>query len=252
MVQGNLTAQLDGVKASCGRLRIGHFKSDNDNPYWFLSSPDCVKGLPPGGGKDGEYRFVCECDEGVVVMFSQPGHDKFNDKMPMAVYDCSAIKEKAGRWVEVASSPGSQTLTYSHGVTHGKSVTDSKTWGTATTRSVSAGFSFLGFSISASVSHESSKSFTKSHTSTFSMSDEESYSTTMGAGTVWQFQMDIQDNCGFSGVKFNDLQLTQSSLHPPCCLPGHFVNNTDPRGECLTVEGGQKYDVCDRESSALV
>merc|ERR1719399_2826996 len=106
-------------------------------------------------------------------MFEQPGHDKFDNKMAMNVYDCSAIMAKAGRWIEVASSPGQQTLTYSHGVTHGKSVTDSKTWGSSTTASVSAGFSFMGLSISASVSHTTSKQFTHSRTSTFSMSDEE-------------------------------------------------------------------------------
>jgi hypothetical protein len=251
MVHGNLTAQLDGVKASCGELRIGNFKSGNGNLYWFLSSKHCVKGLPPEGGKDGQYRFVCECDGGMVVMFSQPGHDKFTSNLPMNIYDCSAIMDKAGRWVEVASSPGAQTLTYSHGVEHGKSVTDSKTWGHSTTSSVSAGFSFFGISISSSVSHMTSESFTKSHTSTFSMSDTESYTTQMGAGTVWQFQMDIKDNCGLSGVKFNDLQLTQSGLNPPCCLPGYFVNISHPEGECLEVDG-EKYDVCDRKGQVLI
>jgi hypothetical protein len=252
---------MDGIEDPSMYMRSPNIGSDNPpselqftvhgNLYWFLSSKHCVKGLPPEGGKDGQYRFVCECDGGMVVMFSQPGHDKFTSNLPMNIYDCSAIMDKAGRWVEVASSPGAQTLTYSHGVEHGKSVTDSKTWGHSTTSSVSAGFSFFGISISSSVSHMTSEFFTKSHTSTFSMSDTESYTTQMGAGTVWQFQMDIKDNCGLSGVKFNDLQLTQSGLNPPCCLPGHFVNISNPEGECLEVDG-EKYDVCDRKSQALI
>lgn len=251
MVHGNLTTELNGVKASCGELRIGKFVGSAGNLYWFLSSKHCVKGLPPEGGKDGQYRFVCECDGGMAVMFSQPGKDKLAHHVPMNIYDCSAIMDKAGQWVEVASSPGAQTLTYGHGVEHGESVTDSKTWGHSTTASVSTGFHFLGISIGSSVSHMTSVSFTNSHASTFSMSDTESYTTQIGAGTVWQFQMGIKDNCGLSVVKFNDLQLTQSGLNPPCCLPGYFVNISHPEGECLEVDG-EKYDVCDRKGQVLI
>jgi len=243
MVKGNLSAHLNSVQTSCGQLRIGKYVSDNDNTYWWLSSPHCVKGLPPGGGKDGDYRFVCQCDGGVVVTFAQ--HE--DDNLPMDIYDCTAIRDKAGQWVEIASSPGQQQLTYSRGTSHSKTVSDSKTWGSSTSESVSAGFGFFGISISSSVSHQTSKSFTKTHSSTFSEDSSETYSTSVGAGTVWQFQMNIQDNCGGSAVAFSDLQLTQSTLHRPCCLPGHFVNVSDPTGECLEVDG-EKYDVCDRSS----
>merc|ERR1712070_1153167 len=124
----------------------------------------------------------------MVVTFPQ-GKDKA-DNLPMDIYDCSAIMDKAGQWVEIASSPGEQTITYSRGTSHSKTVTDSKTWGSSTTNSVSAGFGFFGISLSASVSHETSKSFTKTHSSTFSEDTSESYSTSLGPGTVWQFQMD--------------------------------------------------------------
>jgi len=168
----------------------------------------------------------------------------------MDIYDCSAIMQKSGMWVEIASSPGSQTLTYSRGTSHSKTVSDTKTWGKSTTNSVSAGFGFFGISLSSSVSHMTSQSFAKTHSSTFSEDSSESYSTSLGPGTVWQFQMAIQDNCGGSSVQFSDLQLTQSTLHRPCCLPGHFVNVSDPTGECLEVDG-EKYDVCDRSSGSV-
>jgi len=245
MVKGNLSAHLDAVTTSCGQLHIGKYVSGNDNTYWWLASPHCVKGLPPGGGKDGDYRFVCQCDSGVVVSFAQGKDDSDSSNLPMDIYDCSAIMQKAGQWVEIASSPGVQQITYSRGTSHSKTVTDSKTWGHSTTNSVSAGFSFLGLSASASVGHTTSKSFTKTHSSTFEEESSSSYSTTLDAGTVWQFQMDIQDNCGGSNVQFSDLQLTQSTLDRPCCLPGHFVNVSEPTGECLEVDG-EKYDVCER------
>merc|ERR1719454_2138317 len=113
----------------------------------------------------------------------------------MNIYDCSAILDKSGQWVQIASSPGDQQLTYSEGTSHSKTVTDTKTWGSSTTNSVSAGFAFLGFSFSASVSHTTSKQFTKTHSSTFEEDSSESYTTSVGPGTVWQFQMGIKDNC---------------------------------------------------------
>jgi hypothetical protein len=243
MMKGNLSARLDDVQADCGQLHIGKYVSGNDNTYWWLASPHCVKGLPPSGGKDGQYRFVCQCDSGLVVEFAQAK----DDNLPMGIYDCTSIQDKAGQWVQIASSPGLQQITYSQGVSHSDTHTDSKTWGSSTTNSVSAGFRFMGFSASASVGHTTSKSFTKSHSSTFSKESSESYSTSLGPGTVWQFTMDIQDNCGGNTVQFSELQLTQSSIQRPCCLPGHFVNISDPTGECLEVEG-EKYDVCDRNS----
>jgi len=108
---------------------------------------------------------------------------------------------------------------------------------------MTAGFMYDGFSLNAMVSHDTARQYTLSHSSTFSTSQMETYVTTLPAGVVWQFQVEVQDNCGTSTVQMRDFQVTDSAANPPCCLPGYFSDENDPRGNCTVVDG-EVYNVC--------
>lgn len=169
--------------------------------------------------------------------------------MITVISDCTAVAEKEGHWVEVGSSPGKQEMQFSYGITRSYMVRKTKSWEHSTTISVTAGFSFGGFSASTTISHETSRSFSVTHENTFSMSQTETYTTELPAGTVWQFQMDVKDNCGTSGVHMKDFQVTRGSPFPPCCLPGFFKDPQNARGDCLTFKG-EYYNVCQNTTAS--
>jgi len=251
-VVGNLTADIEATQLECGKLHIGHYHSD-----WWFGSPDCAKvevdpagsphSLASGGSGNPpipppkQHQFVCPCDGGAYIQFAQPRTAKHD--VQVDINDCTLIKKKVGQWVQVGSSPGSQTYEFDYGVERDYTVSKTNTWGHTTTIQTHAGFSFSAFSFSIDVTHETSYQFAEEHSETFSMSSTEHYSTTVGAGMIWQFKMDITDNCGTSGVHMKDIQVTPNGQSPPCCLPGFFKNISDPWGDCLEV-GGKVYNVC--------
>merc|ERR1712100_265055 len=89
------------------------------------------------------------------------------------------------------------------------------------------------------------------HDDTFSTNEMTTFSTTLPAGVIFQFQMNIDDNCGQSGVFMNDFVVTASANEPPCCLPGYFVDISEPHGECITSDDGDNYNVCDLQRALL-
>merc|ERR1712242_462201 len=103
--------------------------------------------------------------------------------LSVGIDDCTAIKEKSGTWVPVASSPGGQELDLTYGVQRSYTVQTSENWGRSTTVAVNAGFSFKGRSAGISVTHGTSYDFSVQHSSTFSMSATEDYKTALPAGT---------------------------------------------------------------------
>jgi len=255
-VVGNLSVSLDGISVNCGSMRFGH----NSDGAWWVASKTCsytenndtsdLLGPDPT-----YYSLVCECDYGVMMEFGQQPNPKGSTSLlghiDTKISDCTAILTKDARWVEVGSSPGGQSMTFSYGIERDYTVSHTKEWGSSTTTSASFGFSFGGFSSSFSISHTTSRDFSVEHSSTFSMSQEETYSTQLPAGTVWQFQMNIRDNCGNSGAHMKDFQVTNNSLSMPCCLPGYFADAKNPTGDCLTDKDGKNYNVCKNSSSVF-
>jgi hypothetical protein len=152
----------------------------------------------------------------------------------MASTDCYYLPQQASaRWIAISSSSGPQMVSYQVGVTRSHTVEDSTTWGSSVTESVSAGFSAFGIQASTSVSGTTSTTISHSYSSTFSMSSSTTFTYTFDAGVVWQWQFGITDGCGPSDAQGHDLALTANELNPPCCLPGMFVNISQPTSECL-------------------
>jgi hypothetical protein len=251
-VAGNLTLSLEGLHIHCGNIRIG-YKAGIDwfesNQAWYIGGEQCQKGeIIPDIPRPGHplYSLVCKCNDSILVEFKQKETNKpqkSGNHLFTAINECTAVFEKTSHWVQVGSSPGSQELQFSYGVDRSYTVTQVGAWSESTAQSVTAGFSYNGFKITATVSHNTSKQYTISHSSTFSTSQLETYTTTLAAGVVWQFQMSIQDNCGTSTVHMRDFQVTDSAAHSPCCLPGYFLDDNDPLGDCTTVDG-EVYNVC--------
>lgn len=259
-VAGNITADISGVQVNCGTLHIGASQKPN---LWWFGSPQCGKqevdpvpspppalpsGLyggkphPPPQPKQKTYQLVCPCENGTYVQFTQPDK-KIHKHLDVDINDCTAIDKKVGQWVQVGSSPGTQSYEFDYGVERSYTVQKTQTWGRSTTVSVTVGFSFAGFSASTTVSHEWSYQFSIQHSSTFSMSEMEKYTTTVGKGVIWQFQMGITDNCGTSGIHMKDVQVTPDAHSPPCCLPGYFKNISEPWGDCVSL-GGIELNGC--------
>lgn len=221
---------------------------------WYIGGEQCQKSeVTPAIPLPGHplYSLVCECDDSILIEFRQfetIQPQKAGNHLSTTINDCTAVFGKNAHWVQVGSSPGSQELQFSYGV--GRSYTVSKTgsWSKSTTHSMIAGFSYDGLSMSTTVSHSTSREYTISHSSTFSTSQMETYVTTLPAGVVWQFQMGVQDNCGTSTVHMRDFQVTDSAANPPCCLPGYFLDESDPRGDCINVDG-EVYNVCRHQDS---
>lgn len=216
---------------------------------WYIGGEQCQKSaVDPATPQPGHplYKLVCECDDSILVEFTQEETlqpQKAGNHLSTAINDCTAVFGKHSHWVQVGSSPGSQQLQFSYGVDRSYSVSNTGSWSKSTTESMTGGFSYDGFSLSRTVSDGTSRQYTLSHSSTFSTSQMDTYVTTLPAGVVWQFQVGVQDNFGTSTVHMRDFQVTDSAASPPCCLPGYFLDESDPRGDCINVDG-EVYNVC--------
>lgn len=65
------------------------------------------------------------------------------------------------------------------------------------------------------------------------------------AGTIWQWQFTITDDCGGrSTVTKNDVVQTPNDPSMPCCLPGYFADQTKAHGDCVAGNDGIVHNVC--------
>lgn len=66
------------------------------------------------------------------------------------------------------------------------------------------------------------------------------------AGTVWQWQFTLTDDCHGKSVSTGiDIVSTPSAPEMPCCLPMFFVDATVAHGKCLAGADGTVYNACD-------
>lgn len=152
-------------------------------------------------------------------------------------------------WVPVQSIGVPTDVSTTVSVTHSQSSTSgtSKTWGSAVTKSVSAGFKFCGVSASAEISGTVSHSTSTSNSQTFEQSTTNSTTVTQHyqPGEVWQFQFNIYDNCNkYSTVTTQNTVETPNRALPPCCLPGYFADPLKTSGACAPGEDGQTFSAC--------
>jgi hypothetical protein len=244
---GNLSLQLQSSTVKCDLLRFGYWhNSVTCMDGWLIGSDSCRKSKtdPHGKSHNPSDSLICPCHQGVFIQFQQS--EKARNQIITSISDCTAIRTKTAKWVDVGSSPSSQTYTFTYGVDRSYEVQQIEEWGQSTTISMTNGFSYDGYSLSVTVSHTTSHEFTESHTSIFGMSQKETYTTTVGRGVLWQFQVVVTDDCGTSTIHMKDFTVTKDLASPPCCLPGYFKDEDKPTGECLSV-AGENYNVCKKE-----
>jgi hypothetical protein len=159
---------------------------------------------------------------------------------------CQAIPSATqGSWVAINGiyNGNLQKVTYTVGTTttDSKSVTNTDAWKNSITGTASAGFSFMGASASISVSAtgEFSGSQASSVGQAVAQSESQTFEADFNQGQVWQFVFDAADVCDVTGFSINieELVLTKGKYDYPCCLPGYFVDDNNPHGPCVAING---------------
>jgi hypothetical protein len=155
---------------------------------------------------------------------------------------CPAVPQTStGKWeiVQGQVNANGQTIKVTTGSTStaSSSITNTQTWQASITDETSAGFSFegisaqtkvtVGFSYSSQQTESISNAVT--HSMTYEMDQE------FGSGQVWQFKYTTTDACEPTGFDLyvNEFALTERADQYPCCLPGLFLNATNPHGPCV-------------------
>jgi len=171
---------------------------------------------------------------------------------PAVTKNCSSITNKAGAWQYVQTVSAPQTITLKHGVKHSYTDTTTETWGESVTVSVSSGFDAFGLASRVTVSSETSHSLAQTYTKTFEETDEQDFTDTFDAGTIFQWAWTITDLCGKSKVKGTDLVRTNGTFQPPCCLPGFAADPKDYTGKCAAMPGDKVYNLCTKELDGTI
>jgi hypothetical protein len=166
---------------------------------------------------------------------------------------CQAIPSATqGSWVAINGvyNGNLQKVTYSVGTTttDSQSVTKTDAWKNSITATASAGFSFMGASASVKVSAtgEFSGSQASSVGEAVMQSESQTFEADFNQGQVWQFVFDAADVCDVTGFSINveELVLTKGKYDYPCCLPGYFVDDSNPHGPCVAINGAASPCTC--------
>ena len=156
------------------------------------------------------------------------GNGSGSDKL-----QCAAIGA-AGKWVNIGSSSGMQSIEYFQGVEFIESTSfeRSSQLEASVTASVTGCFVFGEASLEVSASY--GQSFARTVSSTVTKSESISLVHDFGPGTVWQWQWSIADVCSANpSLTTNNLALTRGNFEPPCCLPGYALDEGRPHGPCF-------------------
>jgi hypothetical protein len=143
-----------------------------------------------------------------------------------------------------------QKVSYTIGTTttDSQSVTKTDAWKNSITATASAGFSFMGASasIKVSASGEFSGSQASSVGQAVMQSQSQTFEVDFNQGQVWQFVFDAADVCDVTGFAINiqELVLTKGKYDYPCCLPGYFVDDSNPHGPCVAINGTASPCTC--------
>lgn len=154
------------------------------------------------------------------------------------------ISVAVGSWLMMNYEGIQRSWSWTHGVQHSYTEGNTETWGESMTQTVNAGFEFGPFSGGASVSSESSHSIANEYSTTFTMTEEETYTMTADPGALWMWQFRVTDSCGTSFVNTTTYVLTNNVAEEPCCLPGYAASPTQQHGPCVPDKDGKVYSVC--------
>jgi hypothetical protein len=147
--------------------------------------------------------------------------------------NCNSITRKQGFWTPLTYSSGQQQYSFTVGTRSSYTKSTTQTWSRSTTESVTAGFSFEGFSTSTTVSHTASYEIAKSYSSTFEMDKEQTSTLSFPPGQIWQWHFNVTDVCGSTDVLGRDWVQTANAVDEPCCPPGFALNATVQHGACV-------------------
>lgn len=174
-------------------------------------------------------------------------------KPPTVTREACALGEPSQQWEGLTCEVGKFTirgyweaLVYIHGqnqtwtTTWGSQRTSTQTniqqWSQEVTTEVSAGFEVEGIGASVSVSGSISESLGQEYQQAFAMSTSQQVEIGLPiAGQWWRWAFETTDLCGSTTTTVaGEVAVTHSADEQPCCVPGGFVNASDPFGkQCL-------------------
>jgi len=163
------------------------------------------------------------------------------------------VKSVSGRWKHISYSSGSQSVSIAVGTTHSYTVADTQKWAISASAKTGLGFTFLdtaglkGPEVSVQASYE----YTQQHTDMFSETTTVTKTYQFPAGTVWQYELVIENLGGSTTIRPTDFAQTDGDFDNPCCLPGYASNPTQQHGPCKAGPDGKVFDVC-RVGSTMV
>jgi len=145
--------------------------------------------------------------------------------------------EVMGGWYKKQSSPATQSVTLTEGVSWSETLTHEESWSTSVTETMNEGFKVDDFSFGVSLSTTDSRQLVTTDSSYFSEQFTQTQSFNFGAGVVWQwrYQVNRASTAMGSGTDFvfvPQFQLSPSEDEHVCCLPGHFLDLTDYQSGC--------------------
>jgi len=156
------------------------------------------------------------------------------------------VKSVTGRWKHISYSSGSQSVSIATGTTRTYTVEDTETWAVSASAKTGLGFNFLaevGFT-GVEVSGEASHEYTRQHTQSFSETSTVTKTYQFPAGTVWQFELGIENFGGSTILMSTDFAQTDGDFDYPCCLPGYAMTPAQQHGQCRAGPDGKVYNAC--------
>jgi len=186
-------------------------------PWWPPSANDEFSGM----------------QESQVIHFLGDGHKHKHKQNYTCAVSPLPVKAVEGQWRALGSSTAGRSVTITTSVTHSYISGDNNYWGGGVSSGMSVGFSFCGVRVSAGSSSGSSNSMANTFSADFSSLKSPTSSTfNFGDGMVWQWEFQVEDQCGTSIVKTQFVGSTVGVFEKPCCLPGFSENFEKLHGPC--------------------
>lgn len=146
-----------------------------------------------------------------------------------------------GEWQAIMSSNGPQTVRYTFGAistTTNYNESDSQS-------SASWSVGITAYFLKLGVNGGSGLSNLNGHLASKQLSNSQSFTDSMSAGVIWQWQLRLTSSYRDVIVRGEHLRLTNSLSEPPCCLPGLEKMIQDPHNtKCLSTSLGQSQNLC--------
>jgi hypothetical protein len=224
------------VRSDDGHVNFKLWKDDGAGKI-YGGSDYAVKQEMADEVSKGEWNIVINSDAKVWLYLASDPEDC--PPLPCTVTDVS------GTWIpSLYDVVAPTTETWMHGTS--KKYSESKTteWSDSLTLAMSKGLLVKGLKMSAEISN----SFSRTYSSEWSVDTQQTFSVTFESKdvgkTVWRFQFDENDSCIHAEQTITqDFALTANAETPPCCLPGHFVNDNTYRN-CISQEASLPGEGC--------